>query len=395
MPTTTSTDDEDVQRGSERITLLSKTIDENKKNKKQLHRKPKPWDEDPNIDHWTIPEWNPDDLPGGRMFEESAFSTLFPQYREAYLKQAWPSITRALKNVGIGCELNLLEGSMTVKTTRQTKDPYIIVKSRDVIKLLARSVPAEQALRVLQDDIQCDIIKVGGMVSNQERFIKRRQRLIGPDGQTLKAIELLTSCYVLVAGNTVSAIGSYRGIKQVRTIVEDCMKNVHPVYNIKSMMIKRELAKDPTLKNENWERFLPKFNRITKKRKRDAEMMMKEAVEEEELLSHNVNTTTTSSSSSSQPIPTTTPTTKKKKKIYTPFPPPQTPSKIDLELDSGQYFATKAQKEAKKRSEREITSKQVKEARLQKRAKTFEAPIEEQAHPRAAAAVATTTPFHE
>lgn len=39
----------------------------------------------------------------------------------------------------------------------------------------------------------CDIIKIGTLVRTRERFVKRRQRLIGPKGSTLK-VRLVQPC---------------------------------------------------------------------------------------------------------------------------------------------------------------------------------------------------------
>ncbi|KAK2153217.1 hypothetical protein LSH36_304g05013 [Paralvinella palmiformis] len=551
---------------------------------------------------WKEPTFSKDDNPYG-MLAESSFATLFPKYREKYLRECWPlvksklaeyvkgeehsngTVVRALHGkfpgywfesdsylylgdmfpygiapwpyvpdltcvegkqlksdefcmkvlffyefLNLKAELDVIEGSMTVSTMRKTWDPYIIIKARDLIKLLSRGVPYEQATRILEDDVACDIIKIRSLVRNKERFVKRRQRLIGPNGSTLKAIEILTNCYVLVQGNTVSALGSFRGLKetrqqaqeegvthyvlpvissattalnvivvhsppcdmplalspapfstplpltpapsqsstnichviyhekaaeysptsckckgqrrpwnilglischnpekdlqnisqrwclertflqesfstvstgifipkQVRKIVEDTMKNIHPIYNIKTLMIKKELAKDPNLKDESWDRFLPKFkSKNLSKRKK--------------------------------------PQKKREKKEYTPFPPPQPDSKVnrpiplrmhiwipgellgqnnmttgrigfsaridttthayvvhsstrlrkvDQELASGEYFLKDRQKRVKKLEERRQKQIIASEKSKERRAKAYIAPKEKIENPK-------------
>ena len=202
------------------------------------------------------------------LFEESSFAILFPHYRERYLTEIWPKLEAKLQLLGIDAHLDTQDGVMAVRTTKDTWDPCAIIRCRDLIKLLARSVPLEDALRVLDDDVESMIIVIGRNIRNNERFVKRRQRLIGPNGDTLKALELLTKCYIMVQGHTVAAIGPPEGLATVQKVANDCMDNIHPVYHIKTLMVKRDLMKNPDLAKESWDRFLPKFNKMNKKQKK-------------------------------------------------------------------------------------------------------------------------------
>ncbi|KAJ5133140.1 hypothetical protein N7448_001830 [Penicillium atrosanguineum] len=327
------------------------------------NNKEKPWDTD-DIDKWKvtqthnhpllkplpqltvqrfqIEEFKPEDNASGNFAEESSFMTLFPKYREQYLKEAWPVITKSLEKQGIACTLDLVEGSMTVKTTRKTYDPAAILKARDLIKLLSRSVPVTQALKILDDGVACDVIKIRNQVRNKERFVKRRQRILGPNGSTLKALELLTSTYIMVQGNTVAVMGPFKGLKEVRRIIDDCMANIHPIYHIKELMIKRELAKDPTLADESWDRFLPNFKKRTLSKRH---MPFK--------------------------------VTDKTKKVYTPFPPAPEKSKVDRQIESGEYFLSKEAKDRAQKEEVMERQRVKREEKMKEREKDFIAPEED------------------
>jgi ribosomal RNA assembly protein len=137
-------------------------------------------------------------------------------------------------------------------------------------------------------------------------------------------------------------MGPYKGLKEVRRVVEDCMANIHPIYHIKELMIKRELAKDPELANENWDRFLPHFKKRNLSKRR---------------------------------VPLKV--TDKSKKVYTPFPPPQEKSKVDLQIETGEYFLGRQAKERAAREERLNKQNDKKVEKAKEREKDFVAPKED------------------
>ncbi|RKO87736.1 hypothetical protein BDK51DRAFT_18812, partial [Blyttiomyces helicus] len=55
------------------------------------------WDTD-DVDHWKIEEFKPEDNQQP-FLEESSFATLFPKYRENYLREVWPLVTSTLEKL--------------------------------------------------------------------------------------------------------------------------------------------------------------------------------------------------------------------------------------------------------------------------------------------------------
>ena len=105
-------------------------------------------------------------------------------------------------------------------------------------------------------------------------------------------------------------------------------------------MIKRELAKDPKLADQSWDRFLPKLPKKSLSKRRKPRVI------------HD----------------------KKNKPL---FPPPQQPRKIDLEMESGEYFLKKWDKQAKEKEQKDAARLEKKREREEERKKDFIPPKEE------------------
>lgn len=72
--------------------------------------KPKPWDEDPNLDRWAVEKFDPSWNEGG-MVDVTSFSTLFPEYRGVYLQfciffsrllfGSWESVCKGKEKISV------------------------------------------------------------------------------------------------------------------------------------------------------------------------------------------------------------------------------------------------------------------------------------------------------
>ncbi|KAK9919586.1 hypothetical protein M0R45_028174 [Rubus argutus] len=145
--------------------------------------------------------------------EVITFSRRFHKRIETQLQNDWPMVKSTLKDYGIACELNLVKYSMTFSTTR-TRDPDLIDKARDLLRLFSLAVPASQAITILNGR-HWDIIKLGyqkdGLCSKfgikREQFLERRKLLFHPS----------------LKGDILVALGPIDSVKLIRVAVEECM----------------------------------------------------------------------------------------------------------------------------------------------------------------------------
>jgi ribosomal RNA assembly protein len=217
----------------------------------------------------------------GSLVCETKLKIVFPKYQEKKIKESWQIIKKILSSFSINSRLEISFGFILIWTTKFTDDPFSIIKARDFLKLISRSVPVEQAAKIFEDEIYCEIFKISNFLKNRKVFLKRRRRLIGNKGITVRAIEMITQTYILVQGNSVAIMGNHSGLKQVRKIIKDCMNNIHPIFHIKNLIIKQQLSRDEFLKEKNWDQYLPlkeKENAFRLRSKKDSKLETKNKV---------------------------------------------------------------------------------------------------------------------
>lgn len=204
------------------------------------------------------------------MLEENEFHVLVPKTRFQYFVDNKDLIERHFETYKLKFHLNKEKMQVFVTTTPQTFDPTSVLIARQMLRLVARYVDLPVALKIFRPLVESEIIDID-KCAKPETFLKRRERFIGNNRQTLTALELLTNTNMQCYGSTLCVIGAPRGIQLVMRIANDCFaKNVLPSFWIKTLMIRRELEKMPEMADQDWSLFMPKLKKSSSRRKKHA-----------------------------------------------------------------------------------------------------------------------------
>ncbi len=97
------------------------------------------------------------------------------------------------------------------------EDGLNLYQAKNIIKAIARGFAPVRAERLLEEDIQLEILELGKFTEKKMKVIK--SRIIGTDGKMREEIETGSGSYVSVYGKTVSLIGTYEQNKIAKTAI--------------------------------------------------------------------------------------------------------------------------------------------------------------------------------
>jgi len=198
--------------------------------------------------------------------EKSEFKIKFSSAIGLIIKTKIDEIKKTLELHKLSLNYDEDNFSIEVTTNNSTRDPFIIIKGRDYIKLICRGVPIRNAKEILSDDVFCDVVDID--MRNSKTFINRKNKILGPGLKTLKALEKLTNTKIFIYGRTASVIGQYKCVAEATSIIKKCMDNYYPLSELEKLLAKRNLEEDKNMKDINWKKYLPddrkKINRKSK-----------------------------------------------------------------------------------------------------------------------------------
>jgi ribosomal RNA assembly protein len=113
------------------------------------------------------------------------------------------------------------EGVVAISDTEAMEDPLGVWKTNYIIKAIARGFNPEIAIKLNEDDVYLEIIKLTLYVGKSKKALSRQKgRIIGQEGKTRELIISMADVDMAIYGKTVSLIGELENVMVAKEAVE-------------------------------------------------------------------------------------------------------------------------------------------------------------------------------
>ncbi|MEA4956246.1 hypothetical protein SDC9_03636 [bioreactor metagenome] len=113
------------------------------------------------------------------------------------------------------------EGTVVVSPNDKMEDPLGVWKTNHIVRAIGRGFNPDVALKLNEDDIYLEIIKLTLYVGKSKKALARQKgRIIGKDGRTREIIISMAEVSMAVYGKTVAFIGELENVMVAKEAVE-------------------------------------------------------------------------------------------------------------------------------------------------------------------------------
>lgn len=125
------------------------------------------------------------------------------------------------KATGTKLDINSEEGTVIIDPKENMEDPLGVWKANHIVKAIARGFNPNVALKLNEDDIYLEILKLPLYVGKSKKAMARyKGRIIGKDGRTREIIVDMAEVDIAIYGKTVSFIGELENVMVAKEAVE-------------------------------------------------------------------------------------------------------------------------------------------------------------------------------
>ncbi|MDL2247089.1 KH domain-containing protein [Methanobrevibacter sp. OttesenSCG-928-K11] len=145
-----------------------------------------------------------------------------PQDRVGALIGTKGNVKRAIeKATETKLDIESEDGIVTITTKENMEDPLGGWNANHIVKAIGRGFNPEIALKLCDDDIYLEVIKLPLIIGKSKKALARHKgRIIGKDGKTREIIVEMAEVDMAIYGKTVSFIGALENIMIAKEAIE-------------------------------------------------------------------------------------------------------------------------------------------------------------------------------